>query len=37
MNDSKTNEAGGKLVESRRKVEPSQLQRADLTELVTAT
>jgi len=37
MNDSRTNEAGGKLVESRRKVEPSQLQRADLTELVTAT
>jgi len=37
MNDSKTNDAGGKLVESRRKVEPSQLQRADLTELVTAT
>jgi NADPH-dependent 2,4-dienoyl-CoA reductase/sulfur reductase-like enzyme len=35
MNDSKTNEAGGKLVESRRKVEPSQLQSADLSELVS--
>jgi len=35
MNDSKTNEAGGKLVESRRKVEPSQLKGADLAELVT--
>jgi len=37
MNDSKTNEAGGKLVESRRKVAPSQLQSADLAELVAAT
>jgi 3-phenylpropionate/trans-cinnamate dioxygenase ferredoxin reductase component len=37
MNDSETNEAGGKLVESRRKVEPSQLESADLAELVTAT
>jgi 3-phenylpropionate/trans-cinnamate dioxygenase ferredoxin reductase component len=37
MNDSKTNEAGGKLVESRRKVEPSQLQSADLAELVAAS
>jgi len=37
INDSKTNEAGGKLVESRRKVEPSQLQSADLAELVGAS
>ena len=37
MNDSKTNEAGGKLVESRRKVEPEQLQSADLNELVAAS
>jgi 3-phenylpropionate/trans-cinnamate dioxygenase ferredoxin reductase subunit len=34
MNDSKTNEAGGKLVESRRKVDANQLQGADLNELV---
>jgi 3-phenylpropionate/trans-cinnamate dioxygenase ferredoxin reductase component len=34
MNDSKTNEAGGKLIESRRKVEPSALERAELSELV---
>jgi 3-phenylpropionate/trans-cinnamate dioxygenase ferredoxin reductase subunit len=37
MNDSKTNEAGGKLVESRRKITPEQLQDADLNELVAAT
>jgi 3-phenylpropionate/trans-cinnamate dioxygenase ferredoxin reductase component len=34
MNDSKTNEAGGKLVESRRKVDARQLEGADLSELV---
>jgi 3-phenylpropionate/trans-cinnamate dioxygenase ferredoxin reductase component len=34
MNDSKTNEAGGKLIESRRRVEPSTLERAELSELV---
>jgi 3-phenylpropionate/trans-cinnamate dioxygenase ferredoxin reductase component len=37
MNDSKTNEAGGKLVESRREVEPERLKSADLAELVTAS
>ena len=37
MNDSKTNEAGGKLVESRRKVKPQELQGADLSELVAAS
>ena len=36
MNDSKTNEVGGKLIESRRKFEPSVLERADLAELVPA-
>src|SRR2546425_2228497 len=34
MNDAKTNELGGKLIESRRPVDPSALQRADLAELV---
>jgi 3-phenylpropionate/trans-cinnamate dioxygenase ferredoxin reductase component len=34
MNDSKTNEAGGKLIESRRKVDPLALERAELSELV---
>ena len=33
MNDSKTNDAGGKLIESRRRVEESDLASADLTEL----
>ncbi len=39
MNDSKTNEAGGKLVESRRRVDPSALEDTsrDMAELVTAT
>jgi 3-phenylpropionate/trans-cinnamate dioxygenase ferredoxin reductase component len=36
MNDSKTNEAGGKLIESRRKVDRSALERAELSELVPA-
>src|SRR5438105_15746660 len=34
MNDAKTNELGGKLIESRRPVDPSALQLADLAELV---
>ena len=36
MNDAKTNEVGGKLIESRRKVDPSALENmdVDLTELV---
>src|SRR5256712_6939767 len=34
MNDAKTNELGGKLIESRRAVDPSALQLADLAELV---
>ena len=36
MNDSKTNDAGGKLIESRRRVEESDLANADLAELVAA-
>jgi len=36
MNDSKTNEAGGKLIESRRKIDQSALERAELSELVPA-
>ncbi len=38
MNDSKTNEAGGKLVESRRRVDPSALEDTsrDLAELTEA-
>ena len=36
MNDSRTNEAGGKLIESRRRFDPSALSRADLSELVPA-
>ncbi|HKW08204.1 MAG TPA: FAD-dependent oxidoreductase [Candidatus Dormibacteraeota bacterium] len=36
MNDSKTNELGGKLIESRRRVDQSDLAGADLAELVTA-
>jgi 3-phenylpropionate/trans-cinnamate dioxygenase ferredoxin reductase subunit len=34
MNDAKTNELGGKLIESRRPVEPAALRAADLAELV---
>ena len=34
MNDATTNELGGKLIESRRPVDPSALQLADLAELV---
>ena len=36
MNDAKTNEVGGKFIESRRKVDPSALENmdVDLTELV---
>jgi 3-phenylpropionate/trans-cinnamate dioxygenase ferredoxin reductase subunit len=34
MNDSKTNEAGGKLIESRRRADPSALKDAQLAELV---
>jgi 3-phenylpropionate/trans-cinnamate dioxygenase ferredoxin reductase component len=37
MNDSKTNEAGGKLIESRRPVDPSALKSAELAELVSAS
>jgi 3-phenylpropionate/trans-cinnamate dioxygenase ferredoxin reductase component len=36
MNDSKTNDLGGKLIESRRKVDRAELAEADLAELVTA-
>jgi 3-phenylpropionate/trans-cinnamate dioxygenase ferredoxin reductase component len=36
MNDSKTNELGGKLIESRRRVDQAELAEADLAELVTA-
>lgn len=36
MNDSKTNDAGGKLIESRRRVAESELANADLAELVPA-
>jgi 3-phenylpropionate/trans-cinnamate dioxygenase ferredoxin reductase subunit len=36
MNDSKANELGGKLIESRRRVDQAQLAEADLAELVTA-
>ena len=36
MNDSKTNDLGGKLIESRRPVEAAELANADLAELVTA-
>jgi 3-phenylpropionate/trans-cinnamate dioxygenase ferredoxin reductase component len=36
MNDSKSNDLGGKLIESRRPVDPSELAEADLAELVTA-
>jgi NADPH-dependent 2,4-dienoyl-CoA reductase/sulfur reductase-like enzyme len=36
MNDSKTNELGGKLIESRRRVDEADLAHADLAELVTA-
>ena len=39
MNDSKTNEAGGKLVESRRRVDPSALRdtNRDLAALAVAS
>jgi 3-phenylpropionate/trans-cinnamate dioxygenase ferredoxin reductase component len=37
MNDSKTNEAGGKLIESRKAVDVSVLEKADLTELTPAS
>src|SRR6266702_1829675 len=39
MNDSKTNEAGGKLVESRRRMDPSALEdtNRDLAELASTT
>ena len=39
LNDSKTNELGGKLVESRRRIEPSALESsgADLAELAGLT
>jgi hypothetical protein len=36
MNDSKTNELGGKLIESRRRVDQVELAQADLAELVPA-
>lgn len=36
MNDAKTNEAGGKIIESRRRVEQAELTNADLAELVPA-
>ena len=36
MNDSKTNEVGGKLVEMGRQIDPSLLERAELTTLVPA-
>ena len=34
MNDAKTNELGGKLIESRRQFDTAALQGADLAELV---
>jgi 3-phenylpropionate/trans-cinnamate dioxygenase ferredoxin reductase component len=36
MNDSKTNELGGKLIESRRKLEPAALREGELADLVPA-
>jgi 3-phenylpropionate/trans-cinnamate dioxygenase ferredoxin reductase component len=36
MNDSKTNELGGKLIESRKRMDQNELANADLAELVTA-
>jgi hypothetical protein len=36
MNDSKANELGGRLIESRRRVDQAELAEADLEELVTA-
>jgi 3-phenylpropionate/trans-cinnamate dioxygenase ferredoxin reductase component len=36
MNDSKTNEAGGKVIESRRRVDPGRLASSDLDHLVEA-
>ena len=36
MNDSKTNELGVKLIESRRRVDQAELAQADLAELITA-
>ncbi|HEV2141516.1 MAG TPA: FAD-dependent oxidoreductase [Candidatus Dormibacteraeota bacterium] len=36
MNDSKTNELGGKLIESRRRIDHAELADADLAELVAA-
>lgn len=36
MNDSTTNELGGKLIESRRKFEPAELQDGELSDLVPA-
>jgi 3-phenylpropionate/trans-cinnamate dioxygenase ferredoxin reductase subunit len=36
MNDSKANDAGGKLIESRRRVDPAELEGADLAELLPA-
>lgn len=36
MNDSKTNDLGGKLIESRRRVDQAELAQADLAELITA-
>jgi hypothetical protein len=36
MNDSKTNEAGGKLIESRQRVDAPALKERDLAELVPA-
>ena len=36
MNDTKTNDLGGKLIESRRRVDKAELAGADLAELVTA-
>ncbi|HET7421627.1 MAG TPA: FAD-dependent oxidoreductase [Candidatus Dormibacteraeota bacterium] len=37
MNDSKTNELGGKLIESRRRIDPSELREGDLSMLVPAS
>jgi 3-phenylpropionate/trans-cinnamate dioxygenase ferredoxin reductase subunit len=34
MNDSKANEAGGKLIESRKRIDPSALEHAELADLV---
>ena len=36
MNDGKTNELGGKLIESRRRIDPGDLESADLSELAPA-